>query len=230
MVQTHPAMRAGRLCACGCGLPKPKTAKFQPGHRSRVSTCGQRFRRLRQYAQDKGIAFSLTQEDVQKLLMPLSDCGASVQIERSDPARGFEAGNLTLKPKKAPEPRVDPWKREKDPVDVRKIRELLVQRATRQIRLCFGETRSDPPVVLEDVLLLYARQNGRCAVTGMMLVLEKAVHPESLALAKKDPLEPPGPKNSLLVALALKPFIDKWGIPYLRKVAKKIVKHRKEKV
>lgn len=229
VVQTHPAMRTKRLCACGCGQPKPPTAKFRPGHRSRISACRTRFRRLRQYASQRGIPFSIGPQDVQDLLLPLPDCGAAVQIERTDMAKGFEPGNLSLRPKKAPEQSPESHV-SKPAVDVVGLRDLLIRRATRQIRLCFGETKAEPPVSLEDVLMLYARQNGRCAVTGMTLILEKALHPESMALAKKNPLEEQGPKNSLLVTLAIKPFIDKWGIQYLRKVSKKIVKHRKEKV
>lgn len=229
VAQTHPALRATRLCACGCGLSRTPTAKYRPGHRERLLGCRARFRRLRQYAKNKGIAFTITLKEIQDLLLPLADLGDSSAIERGDMTKGFEPGNLILRPKaNTPNDRSARTQAE-TAVDENRLRDLLVKRAKRQVELCFGFVVGEPPVTFEDVLLLYARQGGRCAVTRVTFVLDKALHPESMALAKKNPLEPQQPKNSLLVTLAIKPFVDKWGVQYLRKVAKRIVRAKKEK-
>lgn len=159
--------------------------------------------------------------------MPLEDTGESVQIERADVSRGFEPGNLTLR-QKAKTARTPHVRREEPAVDVNKLSEWLTKRAQRLVELTFGKYEPTPLVTADDVLMIYARQGGRCAVSGLTFVLDKALHPESMALTWLDPLSPQTAKNSVLVALSIKPFIDKWGAQYLRRVAKRIVKHKKQ--
>jgi hypothetical protein len=101
---------------------------------------------------------------------------------------------------------------------------MLAWQVDRQVKLNFG--RELPEISEAEILLLYSSQLGCCAVTGSPLVLDKAFHPETLAITRKDPEKPWTNKNTIIVGLALKPFIDKWGIGHLQSLARRVVKHK----
>lgn len=187
-----------------------------------LKRCRERFRKLRGYARMRRIRFDLTLEDIRDLIGKRQDAGDSVSIERIDTTGGFTKGNLILRTHKGRQ--VDAVRRAPPEEELQKMLAWLVER---QFKLNFKD--GTPPITQGEVLMIYAGQEGRCAVTGEPLVLDKAHHPESLAITRRDPDKPWTPKNTLVVASALKPFLDKWGVNYLLKLARRVVKHRAAK-
>lgn len=184
-----------------------------------LKRCRERFRKLRSYARWKGIPFSLTLGDIQKLLRELPDVGDSISIERLDTTKGFTRDNLILRGHKGRP--VSTVRRAPPEEDIHQMLAWLVER---QLKLNFKD--GTPPITKEEILYTYAQQQGRCALTGEAMVIDKAVHPLSLAITRRDPERPWTRKNTIVVSFALKPFVDKWGVGFLFKTARRVVKHR----
>lgn len=200
-------------------MPPTGRSAYRAGCFTVLKRCRDRLQKLRGYARWKRIAFDLTLEDIKDLIGKLPDVGGSVSIERIDTSRGFTRDNLILRNHKS---RQGEAVRRAPPDEV--LQQMLEWLVERQVKLNFKD--STPEISDTQILLLYAEQKGRCAVTAVPLVLDKALHPESLAITRRDPQAPWTAKNTIVVSLALKPFIDKWGLPYLLKVSKRVVKHR----
>lgn len=215
-----PTIRAQTSCKCGCGLPPTGRSSYHAGCFAVLKRCRNRLRKLKSYARSKRIPFSLTLEDILKLLRKRPDAGDSVSIERLDTTQGFTRDNLILRghkgrPKKTIR-RIPPQE---------EIQQMLSWLVERQIRMNFKD--GTPPITKEEILYTYAQQQGRCAVSGEPLVLDKALHPLSLSITRRSPDRPWTRKNTIVVASAVKPFIDKWGASYLLKTARRVVKAHK---
>lgn len=226
MVIAHPSIRAQTTCLCGCGKPPTGRSRYHAGHYAILKRCRTRLRKLRAYARGKQIPFDLTIDDMRGLIGHLPDVGDSVSFERQDLSRGFTRDNVLLRSHKGRKAAEDMFP--VTPIDETKLGAMVGRGVERQLRLNFKGT---PELTFNEVVGIYNRQNGQCRVTGTPLVVDRAVHPESLALTRKDPQGPWTTKNAILVGFALKPFIDRWGLGYLVKTAKRIARHkdRKEK-
>jgi hypothetical protein len=102
------------------------------------------------------------------------------------------------------------------------LQQMLSWLVERQFRFNFKD--GTPPITQDEVFRIYSRQEGRCALSGVPMVLDKAHHPESLAISRRDPEKPWTSKNTIVTVSALKPFVDKWGASYLVKVARRVMK------
>lgn len=217
---SSPTTRANTLCKCGCGQPPTGRSAYHAGCFKILKRCRERFRKLRGYARWKRIPFNLTLADILQLFHGLPDVGDSFSIERIDTTKGFDRNNLLLR-------------RHKEGSEIRRappdeaIQGMLAWLVERQLKLNFKD--GTPPITMEEILLIYAGQQGRCAMTGDPLVVDKAVHPQSLAITRKDPDKPWTTKNTIVTGFAIKPFIDKWGANHLVTLAKRVVKHRASK-
>jgi len=212
-------------CLCGCGEPPTGRSRYKAGHHAILSRCRARLTRLRKYAREKQIACDLTLDDMRALIGRLPDVGASVSIERRDLAQGFTRDNVLLRAHKGGQRAEEMFQTQVIPAGP-ELERMLMHIVERQLRLNFKGT---PELTLEDVMRIYVDQNGRCRVSGTPLLIDKAVHPESLALTRKDPQGPWTKKNAALVTFALKPFVDRWGESYLVKVARRIAKNKDRK-
>ena len=187
-----------------------------------MSRCRVRLRELRKYAKREGIPFGLTLDDMRSLIGHLPGAGDSVSFERHDLSLGFVRGNVLLRSHKGGQRANEIFPTEVVPAKP-VLEGMLLRVVERQLRLNFKGT---PDLTVEDVMEIYVAQEGHCRVSGVALLFDRAVHPESLALTRKDPQEPWTKKNAVLVTFALKPFMDRWGEAYLMKVARRIAKHK----
>jgi hypothetical protein len=226
MVIAHPSIRAQTTCLCGCGEPPTGRSRYKAGHHAILSRCRSRLSQLKKYAKRESIPFALTLEDIRALIGHLPDRGDSVSFERHDLSLGFTRDNVLLRPHKGTGKRSEKIFPTQVVPAGPTLERMLMRVVERQLRLNFKGT---PELTLEDVMRVYVDQNGRCRVSGVPLIFDKAVHPESLALTRRDPQGPWTKKNAALVTFALKPFIDRWGESYLVKVARRIAKHKDRK-
>ena len=193
-------------CACGCGQSKghSRPSRYRRGHfEVRVTVNGRR-QRLKHYAHSKNLTFALSYADLYDLLAPEPDLGASRQIRRIDPAKGFVPGNLTL-------------------VDVR-AGTAWVRRALRtQLRRC---ARRDPRCALrvDDLLEIYERQRRACAVSGRPFrASPRDMDSDAISVDMVDPAMGYVPGNIRLVTAGVVAARGKWGHSYLVALAHDIV-------
>lgn len=213
-----PALRGRKVCKCGCGGPPVGRSAYGAGCFAVLKICRYRLWKLKHYARIKKVTFDLTLDWVRDKIGRLPDVGKSITFERIDTNKGYSPDNLILKTHKGRSGEV--IRRSPPASEVHKMLSWLVNR---QLKRTFGDQR---PLGVNDVVRIYGQQEGRCYVSGVPLVLDKALNAESLALTRVDPLKPWSANNTIVTTLATKQFIDKWGVKYLTKVAKQITKKR----
>ncbi len=93
---------------------------------------------------------------------------------------------------------------------------MLVRSIERQLKYVFRD--GERGLTVENVCEVFIKQSGKCAVSGMDLLLDKAFHAQSLGLTRRDPEVGWTPDNTMLTTLAYKVMTDKWGLDYVTKI------------
>lgn len=185
-----------RRCACGCGTVVPGRALYVPTHRAILIAARRRLREARRAAERRGIHFALDLEDVIALVATAWPADAGLALRRVDRNQGFVRENVEL-------------------VRARGGRRRGVSRARLERRLERLAMRVDlyGVVTTEELALIFARQAGRCAVSGRVLLpLAGVDDPDGMRLLLINPGSPPSRKNLMFVTALIEHGAARWGL------------------
>jgi len=217
-------------CKCGCGLGKSGRGRYHTGHKAFQVRCRQRWNMLRSYAKKKSLPFTITLNDVKRLLYPLDDFGESFAISRMDYTRGFEPDNLIVKrSKKALQKNVETASaaRAKRHYDRDQVVAMLWDCAKRAFEAgTFGDRM---PFTVDDLVDQYYKQDGRCEASYGPLTLEHRTKPRSVRISRADSDKPWAPDNLILICRGVHSLVTVYGPDVFVEIAQGVIKKQKQK-
>lgn len=210
--------RADKLCKCACGEQASGRSRYYDNHGQIMAMARRRYGRIRRRARHYKIEFKLRLKDVRDLIFTLPDMGATCYFERIDRRRGFVPGNVIATQRKGAAAKITPPSKAKT-VQI----EVIADRLQRLIDVQFGKN-DVPPLSIQDLIDQWEAQDGKCALSGVALQIDRRFYPDAASITRPNPSEPWSKANFKLVCFCLKVVVDKWGDELLVRMAARIAK------
>jgi hypothetical protein len=188
-------------CACRCGRRPTGRSRYHEDHRDVAKVVRRLLRNARRNAERHDVPCALTWNDVLPIVLERWPRAGKVRLEvrRRDLSKGLDADNVRL-------------------IERGELREPSLRSA---LARCAAGARA-LGLGVDDLIALWRRQKGRCALTGMALEPTRGSWDAASVVVGRD-----GTGKPALVARAAQVVAGQWGVDVLAELSSAMADRRR---